>query len=412
MAIRGWKIRAMSVSVVVMLTPMLTGFAPLQANPIHSALTPTLPSGIVAYVPITITNSQLTPTRAAFQQLVKVDSAAYLDWEAPNLQNVEFFSLNGTVITSWLESGNSSRSRSTIYWLNLRGPIPGGSKVTVYMGFASTGSNLLNDRTTGEAPQLSPGYGEYDDGARVFLYYSDFAGSSLPTGWTSAPQQHLANVSYSVNNGLTFPSQPACCGSIDYNRTYSSGTMIDVDATITGQTGGNGNYGAIVGYRLLYERGQTYWGVAGSLSSDNYTIQTCYTVPCTYLVSNKTYTSGTPVIGTIGFNGTDVLATNNYGKYVTKPTNLTALPLPEDPTVQQGSSGVSLLIQWLRVRESPPNGVMPTVTVSSLISVQALFSLEVVLLGGIAALVIIAIVLAARSSEGGRKQHKLRRLRD
>src|SRR5438309_799964 len=232
MALRGWRIRVVTVSVVVMLTPMLTGFAPLQANPIHSALTPTLPSGIVAYVPITITNSQLTPTRAAFQQLVKVDSAAYADWEAPNLQNVEFFSLNGTVITSWLESGNSSRSRSTIYWLNLGNPIPGGSKVTVYMGFASTGSNLLNDRTTGEAPQLSPGYGEYDDGARVFLYYSDFAGSSLPTGWTSAPQQHLTNVSYSVNNGLTFPSQPACCGSIDYNRTYSSGTMIDVDATI------------------------------------------------------------------------------------------------------------------------------------------------------------------------------------
>jgi hypothetical protein len=384
----------MTVSVVVMLSPMLTGFAPLQGNPVLSALTPTIPSGIVAYVPIAITNYQSTPTRAAFQQLVKVNSSTYADWEAPNLQNVEFFSLNGTVMTSWLESGNSSRSRSTIYWLNLRNHIPGGLNITVYMGFASTGSNLLNDRRTGEAPQLSPGYGEYDDGARVFLYYSDFAGSSLPTGWTSAPMQHLTNVSYSVDNGLTFPSQPACCGSIDYNRTYGSGTMIDVDATITGQTGGNGNYGGIVGYRLLYERGQTYWGVAGSLSPDNYTLQTCYTVPCTYLVSNKTYNSGTPVIGTIGFNGTDVVATNNYGAYVTNTSGLTAFPPPEDPTVQQGSSGISLFIQWLRVRESPPNGVMPTVTLGSLISVQASFSVEVVLLGGIAALVIIVIVLA------------------
>ena len=304
------------------------------------------------------------PTPATFQQLVTVDSSAYANLESPNLQNVGFFSSNGTMIPSWLESGNSSGSTDTVYWLNLRNPIFGGTDVTVYMGFASRGSNLFNDRTTGEASQLSPGYGEYDDGAHVFPYYTDFAGSSLPTGWTSHASLHLTNVSYSVNNGLTLPSQHTCCGSIDYNKTYGSGTMIDVDATVTGQTGGNGEYGGIVGYRLLQERGQTYWGVAGRLSSVYYTLQTCYVGPCTYLVSNKTYTSGTHDIGSIGFNGTDVVATNNYGAYVTKTPDLNAFP--EAPTIQQGSSGLSLLIQWLRVRESPPNGVMPTVSLGSL----------------------------------------------
>lgn len=354
----------MILSIVIALMLMVFGLPLLQSVPSASAQTPVVPSGILAYVPITIINLQSNPTPAGFQQLVPIDSAVYASLESSNLQNVEFFSSAGTIVPSWLESGDSNVSTQTVYWLNLGIPILGNSGMTVYMGFAATGSNLFNSRITGEAPQLSPVYGEYDDGASVFLYYTGFAGSSLPAGWAPHPTLGLAYVSYSVNNGVTFPSQSAEDGQIDYNKTYGSGTMIDVDATITGQTVGP-DFGAIVGYRLVGQRGQTYWGMTTKGSPVNYSLQTCYITPCVYAVSNEKYTSGTPVIGTIGFTGTDVLATNNYGPYVTNSSDVNIFPA--NPTIQQGASGLSLFIQWLRVRALPPNGVMPFVVLGPLL---------------------------------------------
>ncbi len=121
------------------------------------------PSGIAAYVPITITNSQSSNTPLNFQQMVTVDSAAYSSYEASNLQNIEFFYANGIILNSWLESGNSNAASSTLYWLNIGSQIPASSSLTVYMGFASQSTNLFNTATTGEAPQLSPSYAEYDE---------------------------------------------------------------------------------------------------------------------------------------------------------------------------------------------------------------------------------------------------------
>ena len=164
------------------------------------SLTPkTQPIEILDYVPITITNAQNSPMPAPFQQIVHVNSAAYSQLEAPNLQNIEFFDSSGNIIPSWFESGNSNSATDTIYWLLLANGIPAHSSVTVYMGFASQTVNLLNPQTTGEAPQLSPIYGQYDDGAHVFNFYDNFAGSSLSNKWNA----NLGTGSYQVNNGLT-----------------------------------------------------------------------------------------------------------------------------------------------------------------------------------------------------------------
>ena len=127
------------------------------------------PAEIVYAVPITLTNSQSMATPYPFQQRIIVDSASYFPYEAQNLQNIEFFDSSGYIIPSWLESGNSNTATSTVYWLSLHSEIPASSNVTVYMGFASLSTNLLNAQTTGEAPQLSPTYGQYDDGATSLL---------------------------------------------------------------------------------------------------------------------------------------------------------------------------------------------------------------------------------------------------
>jgi hypothetical protein len=158
-----------------------TFFLTVSTIPVHIS---SIPSGIVYSFPIVITNSQSSPTPLPFQQMILVDSAAYTSYEAPNLQNVEFFNADGTIIPSWLESGDTSNSTSTIYWLKLSSGVPAHSSMTIYMGFSSPSTNLFNAQATGEAATLSTVYGQYDDGSNVFDNYVNFAGTSLAPGWS------------------------------------------------------------------------------------------------------------------------------------------------------------------------------------------------------------------------------------
>ncbi|MGC8580714.1 MAG: hypothetical protein ACP5MB_11780, partial [bacterium] len=92
-----------------------------------------------------------------------------------------------------------------------------GGSITIYMGFAPITENLLNGKTVGEAPQLSPTYGQYDDGASVFNFYDNFAGTSLNTNKWS-----VVGSGGSVNNGLSISMPYGSTG--DY-ILYSTSTF-------------------------------------------------------------------------------------------------------------------------------------------------------------------------------------------
>ncbi|MFP3300756.1 MAG: hypothetical protein RXN92_06790, partial [Thermoplasmatales archaeon] len=77
-----------------------------QVYPSNASPNIKVPAGILYYVPIQIINNQAIPTPNGYQQLILVNSSAYLKYEAPNLENIEFFYANGTIIPSWLESNN------------------------------------------------------------------------------------------------------------------------------------------------------------------------------------------------------------------------------------------------------------------------------------------------------------------
>ena len=153
------------------------------------------PPNIVAAAPIILTNSQSAATPAPFQQMVSVDMSKYSSYAAPNLQNIEFFYTDGTLIPSWLESGSSSTT--AIWWLSIANGIGANSSLTVYMGFALQSVNLFDGITVGEAPQLSGTYGQYDNGAKVFSFYDNFKGTTLSSVW-SVP----SGSNYQVNNGF------------------------------------------------------------------------------------------------------------------------------------------------------------------------------------------------------------------
>ncbi|MCL5433828.1 MAG: hypothetical protein M1538_02520, partial [Candidatus Marsarchaeota archaeon] len=135
------------------------------------------PRAIVYYIPITIENSQPSPTPAPFQQMVNITESNYAQYITynSNFANFEYFYANGTVIPAWIESNNSGK---LITWVNIKGGIPSSSSITIYLGFANKTANLLSSSGTsgiGEAPQLSSTYAEYDDGASVFNNYWNFA---------------------------------------------------------------------------------------------------------------------------------------------------------------------------------------------------------------------------------------------
>lgn len=188
-----------------------------------------LPPQIVAYTQIHISNTLSVAVPGPFEQLVHVDSSKLFPNEAPNLQNIEFFDVHGNVIPSWMESGNSYASKDTVYWLKLANGIAPSSTVAVYMGFAPTKVNLLNNLTTGEAPQLSQVYGQYDNGKNIFRYYQRFGGlESLPSGWSAIDS--TGNVSSSSACQPAFSPDHA---SISSNSTLSCGIYADSDVLRT-----------------------------------------------------------------------------------------------------------------------------------------------------------------------------------
>ena len=149
---------------------------------VHSVHALSFPSGITNYVQLNISNSQSTATPNPFQQMINITSSdngwAYINTNQTMAfgENVEFFYANGTIIPSWLEQYHSGYA---IWWVKVSS-IAANSKLTIYMGFSNKTTNLFNNETVGEAPQLSSTYAEYDDGANVFNYYTNFAGTSLP----------------------------------------------------------------------------------------------------------------------------------------------------------------------------------------------------------------------------------------
>jgi len=141
----------------------------------------TVPSGIQYYVAVNITNSQTTATPSPFQQMINITESSFSSYITynNNFANFEYFYANGTIIPAWIESNSSGK---LITWVKLTPSIAASGKLTIYLGFVSKSTNLLSSSGTsgiGEAPQLSSTYAEYDDGADVFSYYENFAGTSL-----------------------------------------------------------------------------------------------------------------------------------------------------------------------------------------------------------------------------------------
>ena len=304
------------------------------------------PSVITSYVPVSITNTQSSSIPQPFQQMVNITSldSGWTDIaSSPFGQNVEFFYYNGTIIPSWLENYTSNHA---LYWIKTES-IPASSSITVYMGFAPTSTNLFNTVNVGEAPQLSATYGQYDDGANVFNFYDNFAGTSLPSGWAV----YSGGGSYSVNNGLIVTSTSSSSTESIESPTFNSnpGIVEWLSAPFINSVSGDLQEG--MGPFNCPDPGRFFY----DLSPSSAEIFTGGSVNLQNNINNN-------IFGYV-FNGTNSTFSFNYKTVDVTPAGN---PYPDVFCDGNQNTGTSMpMLMWFRVRAYPPAGVMPSVTFGS-----------------------------------------------
>jgi hypothetical protein len=277
---------------------------------------------------------------------------------------------------------NTQGSQTTIgpfYWVRTRTTPPNGvmptfqlsgvntetsgqNTATIYLNFLPNNSPVTSGYT-GYAPQLyctsgcfQTNYAQYDNGGSVFNFYDNFAGTTLNTNFW-VPQSGSTPV---VNNGLDGITDGASPVSILSKFTYDPQTeILDLNANVIGFAGnlfhGFGiyypNYGIIeswiadLGSNPYYYYLDNYNGNSGN-SIDFSTSYPSLSPSTSYVFSNWEGTSAS-------------YATVNYGPILSNPNDFYGLS-SANIGLKQFSTSYNLNIQWIRLRNLPPNGVMPS----------------------------------------------------
>jgi hypothetical protein len=328
-----------------------------------SSTTSSVGSTTIYYVPVTLTNSQTSPTPSPFQEMLTINSQSYSAYINSNWNNVEFTTGpdgTGTVLQAWVESGASNGAASTVVWVNIPYSIAASSTNTINMDFMG-GSVMSPTGPTGEAPQLSTPYAQNDNGARVFTNYWNFAGTSLPSGWTSSN-------AVSVNNGVPIPA-----GSV-YTTAPVFSSLNNVEEMYAEYTSLNS-----AGYAgIMQSNGQAPSGDNGGSNAEIlwmtnqganlYYVWSADGTAASYTIQNGAASSFTPSLNTFYVLGTFVSPTT-VGETVNYATQLSAsgtysknqyMILGYFEGSASGSTSINpIFVQWVRTRAYPPNGAMP-----------------------------------------------------
>jgi len=348
-----------------------------------------LPVNVVFYIPITFTNPSAAATASPFEANVVINSFGNSVYETTSVNNIEFVDGTGNVIKSWLEGNILNENQNTLmnsvvnnqYWVRLPSGIAGSGTVTVYMVFAgntpSAANTLMDCVNTGEAPQLafSGVYGSCDTGANVFTNYWNFAGSTLPTGWSrNTLTTKAANVV--IANGLEFQGNYAVVNSIPEAITQITEAKVWIRASnpanVMGMAIGSNRLGQVVGgnsvnggwLRLGSLRGQMYNGIYFPFTAGINALAANQAVPKNDFINmfngnfvvgetaqptNIVFYSNGVVVNTIATASNIPLTTKTYQITFGSANNL--------------NGGVPVFyVNWTRQRPYPPSGAVPTIS--------------------------------------------------
>jgi YVTN family beta-propeller protein len=335
----------------------------------------------IASVPVLISNEQNISTPDPFQQMLSIDSENYSQFINSNWSNVEFSTgtgCSGTTLQAWVEDNASSSSIQTIVWVDLESSVGAQSNTTIFMDFMSI-PILSSSGPTGEAPQLSAIYGEYDNGALVFPFYDNFNGTSLSDKW-----QQGGNTAQSVGYiGSVVNDTPAKVDDgmvVHYNGTEFGGGQWDwVQSiqTFNPQTTVLDAYAYFNGLTNAATNQQIGWSAPGQNSTFEYAVSDGnLEYNGSNPVKNHYILLASPGTHTTLLNG----VTNGYQVFSVWSdsvgrayglTNYVGLAVADGdwPSTSAlihfseiNGCPYSIYVQWTRVRALPPNGIMPSVS--------------------------------------------------
>lgn len=301
-------------------------------------------------VPITLTNHQSVASVSGMQQLINVDWNNYNQLLDSNVQNVEFFDSSWNPIYAWCESSCSNTATSSNVWVKLDQQIPANGNITINLTIEPLSTNNLSPTGYwGEYPTATSTYAQYDNGAEVFNFYDNFAGTSLDSSWTqvgSAP---------TINNGYTGVSS----GGAQSKSTFNPDSNV---LDFYGNPGSNnGEIGYVPQSPTNYPQYCIYGGgIFGSnIDLFNYNganFGGATLIPTT--TSNHVYSIWTNPFASPPFSSASV----DYGSATTNSQDFSG---SSSTSVPVGMWGGGSFVQWVRVRIMPPYNIMPSVSFGS-----------------------------------------------
>lgn len=344
--------------IAILIAIVLLSYTPLAASSAQSTVANSIPSEINEYVFITLTNSPSLNVLGGTQVLLSIDWNAYSRFLSPNVSNVEFYNESWEPLYAWVESNASFKANNSYVWVRLdSNGITSEGKTTIYLAFLSNETNnFSSNEYWGESPLLSFKYGEYDNGALVFDLYTNFSGFDLPKGWGSS------NMDYTVSNGMTVQTVDSfITGSIYSTSRFNPGMdVLDMDPYFSSLQGNNGSQ--FIGWDSG-GASNILLGLFNSGSSGQYSLITSITTATGTKEQSMEISVGSSSeyqvwsMGAIG---------NSYAyldlNYQTQ-VKITSYHFSTSSFVDFSSHTTDsfIHIQWIRIRTTPPDGIMPYV---------------------------------------------------
>jgi len=326
---------------------------------------------------IILVNNQNVSTPNPFQQMIKLNESNYKGYMIYNgsFANFEFVYGNGTVIPAWIESNNSG---ILTVWLKIHS-IPASSSITIYIDFVSLTTNLLSSSGAtgiGEAPQLSPTYGQYDNGASVFNFYDNFSGTSLNTSkWAivSAPPSGVIT----VNNGVSIINTQ---NNIYYvsSAPFIAPYVIDMGG-ILGITADDGPWFDLESTTSTANTGYL-WATRGSNFGQNDQVLTDSNGSYSIFASASGYSGGSNftvyTLEDIGGSSGTIDTFVNYNFWFSGISITFTHSGYFSPFRHYNPNTPATTLYWVRVRAYPLNGVMPSVSFGTLSPITKVSKIE------------------------------------
>jgi len=332
-------------------------------------------------ISVTVSNSQPIATPAPFDQFLNITesqiasalgstTASQLWQQATSDYFLNLlFQQNGQTLYAWVQNYTSSW---VAVWVKLPNGIPASSSVTINIYFM----NSIQYPYTGIAPQLTPTYGQYDNGGNVFLFYDNFAGTTLSSKWVTG----VNGGSYTVNNGLTITlPYNAPSGSYVYISTSSftvnSPQIVESYANLNGFNTANFRMVPIalteynnVPWEADLGKNENAVGWVGDAQAINTVSAETTTVGNVnvFQSSQITSTSAYQLWGIIYPNNGSVTVQYNYNNWGSTTTYVPPLPLYITisnyiyPAQSSFTTTYPINVYYVRARAYPPNGVMPS----------------------------------------------------